>query len=243
MLRELAHLFVSAPSALRLKLKYSHQEEVYDAVMAVVDAAGLRDFRRELVSDLSGDILEIGAGTGLMFEHYAKGARVTALEPDGAFAERAKPRRAAAAASIEVVAGSAEHLPFADASFDAVVVGLVLCSVQDVERALSEIARVLRPGGEARLIEHVASERKVAARLMDWLDPLWLKLNGQGCHMNRATVAALVEHGFVLREVRPFQIFSAGLPAFPMRWIRAAPGPRAAASGAAASGVEAARAG
>jgi ubiquinone/menaquinone biosynthesis C-methylase UbiE len=108
-------------------------------------------------------------------------------------------------------------LPFDGGRFDAVMVALVLCSVTSAPEVLREIARVVRPGGQVRLIEHVRSEDPVAGRLMDLIDPIWLRLNGQGCHLNRRPEALLCEAGFTLREVRPFQVFTLGLPAFPMR--------------------------
>ncbi|MCC6557787.1 MAG: class I SAM-dependent methyltransferase [Polyangiaceae bacterium] len=222
MLREIAHFVTSAPATLRLMARLP-QAELYDALMRGADDAGFAGRRADLARGLTGEVLEIGAGTGLMFSHYEEAARVTALEPDEAFSALARPRAAAARARVSVEPGAAESLPFDAARFDAVVVSLVLCSVASVPRVLSEIARVVRPGGEVRLIEHVRSERPVPGLLMKLLDPAWLLLNGQGCHMDRDAEAALRDAGFRPREVRPFQVFAPGLPAFPMRWIRADP--------------------
>ena len=115
----------------------------------------------------------------------------------------------------------AEGLPFEDGSFDAVVSATVLCSVQSVEQTLSEVKRVLKPGGQFRLIEHVKSDRAVAGALMVAFNPLWQALNRQGCNMNRATEASLRSAGFTLLEVEPFQVFAPAFPPFPIRWIKA----------------------
>lgn len=222
MIREILHLLATAPTSLRL-LATCPSDELYDEVMRRCDEEGFAGWREDLVRGLGGEVLEIGAGTGLMFPHYGGGAAVTAVEPDEKALERARSRAGAAQARIEVLAGSAEALPFEEGRFDAVVMALVLCSVDDVPAALREVARVLRPGGEVRLIEHVRSERPMAGRLMDAANPLWRWMNRVGCNLNRPAETTLREAGYTLREVRPFQLFGSCLPAFPMRWIRAVP--------------------
>jgi SAM-dependent methyltransferase len=223
MLRELAHFARHAPATLRLKRELP-QAELYDRLCGAGDAAGMAEWRARLVGDLRGDLLEIGAGTGLMFPYYAAGARVTALEPDAAFASLAAPRAEASAASITILAGTAEALPGPSRSRDAAVVGLVLCSVADPGVALAELARVLRPGAPLRLIEHVRSPSAIAGVLMRAANPLWLALNAQGCNMHRDPLPAIRDAGFLVDRVEPFQIFTPGIPAFPMRaiWARAA---------------------
>ncbi len=223
MFRELGHFLRHAPAALRLKRRVG-QAELYDHLCGASDEAGLGAWRARLVGDLTGDVLEVGAGTGLMFRHYGAGARVTALEPAAHFAALAAPRVAAATATIAVVDGTAEVLPGADGSRDGAVIGLVLCSVPRPATALAELARVLRPGAPLRLIEHVRSPRAVAGVLMRVANPLWRALNGQGCNLHRDPLPAIRAAGFTIDRVEPFQVFSPGLPAFPMRaiWARAA---------------------
>lgn len=221
-MRELFHFLRHAPGTLVLKQRLS-QEELYDVVMDRADAAGLADERRRLVSDLEGTVVEVGCGTGHMFPHYSARAKVIAIENDARFAARARERAKTVAAQVTVTDGDALALPLADASADAVVLGLVLCSVNDVPRALAEAKRVLAPGGELRLLEHVRSPRPITGLLMDAANPIWLALNGQGCRMNRDTERALADAGITVSEVEPFKVFSAGLPAFPMRRMRARP--------------------
>jgi len=207
-----------APGTLALKRKLP-QDELYATLIARADAAGLARWRSELVRGLVGHVVEVGCGTGAMFPYYRGVDRVTAVEPDEAFAARA---RQAAAPPIEVVIGSGEALPLPTGAADAAVVALVLCSVPSVDAVCNEIARVVRPGGVVRLIEHVRSPRRIAGRLMDAVDPLWFKLNGQGCRMNRDPMPALERAGLRIDRVESFQIWSAGIPAFPMRFISAA---------------------
>jgi ubiquinone/menaquinone biosynthesis C-methylase UbiE len=219
-IRELAHFAWHAPGTLRLKATLP-QAELYRRLIERADAGGFAERRRALVADLRGDVVEIGSGTGAMFQHYAPGVRVSAVEPDAAFAVLAAHPARAAAATIALHDGTGEALPFPDARFDAAVVVLVLCSVASVTGVLAEIRRVLKPGGALRLLEHVRSEKRVAGWLMDRVDGAWLKLNAQGCHLNRDPLPAIAEAGFAIAHVEPFQLWSAGLPAFPMRAIHA----------------------
>jgi SAM-dependent methyltransferase len=218
MLAELAHLCRHAPATLALKRKLP-QAELYATLIARADAAGLAVRRAELVAGLRGRVVEVGCGTGSMFAHY-RDVEVTAIEPDPEFAAHA--RIAAAGLPIEVVEGTGEAIPLADGSMDAAVLALVLCSVPSVDDVVREVARVVRPGGEVRLLEHVRSPRRVAGALMDLANPLWLRVNGQGCRLNRDPIPALERAGLRIQRVEPFQIWSAGLPAFPMRVIAAA---------------------
>ncbi len=216
MLAEILHLCRNAPGALKLKRELP-QDELYAELIARADRAGLADRRRALVSDLRGRVIEIGCGTGAMFPYY-EDADVIGIEPDLAFAVKA---RAAATTRIEVREGSGEALPVEDAQMDAAVLALVLCSVPDEDQICREVARVVKPGGAVRLIEHVRSARLVAGALMRAVDPLWCWINGQGCHLDRDPLPALERAGLRIESIDAFQTWSAGLPAFPMRAIHA----------------------
>jgi SAM-dependent methyltransferase len=170
------------------------------------NAMGWRD-RADLVDGLAGRVLEVGAGDGLNFEHYGNAVtEVVALEPEPLLRERAARR---GLQRITVVDGVAEALPFEDASFDAVVTCLVLCSVTSQPQALAEIARVLAPGGELRFYEHVAATGALGRATQRALDGsgLWPRLAG-GCHLTRDTEAALRAAGFALPEadLRRFRV-------------------------------------
>ena len=217
MLREIVHFVRHVPGVARLSLKMD-QAELFHLLSKRADEAGLFQWRERLVHDLKGRVLEIGCGTGLMFPHYTEAAEVIGTEPERRFLALAEARE-----NITLEVADAQDLPYDDQSFDAVVVGGVLCSVPDVGRALAELRRVLKPTGELRLIEHVKSPRPLAGLLMELFNPLWRAYNRQGCNMNRRTERALERAGFELTEVEPFQIYSDGLPAFPSRYLRACP--------------------
>jgi ubiquinone/menaquinone biosynthesis C-methylase UbiE len=164
--------------------------------------------RDELVAGLSGRVLELGAGNGINFGHYpASIDEVVALEPEPYM--RAKAERAAGGSPVRVTvsAGVAEELPFPGGSFDGAVACLVLCTVVDQARALTELRRVLSPGGELRFLEHVRSPRPAKARAQATLDRagIWPRLGG-GCHCSRDTVAMIRGVGFRLERVRSVDV-------------------------------------
>lgn len=174
---------------------------LYDRLAAPAQRWEAR-YREELCAGARGAVLELGAGTGLNFAHYRAARGVVAVEPEPHMLRRAARRAGEAPVPVSLVAAVAEALPFRDGTFDAVVCSLVLCSVRDLGRALGECRRVLAPGGELRLYEHVRSPRPLLARLQDALDRPWRWVAG-GCHPNRDTVAALRAWGFEV-EVRAF---------------------------------------
>jgi ubiquinone/menaquinone biosynthesis C-methylase UbiE len=171
----------------------------YDRMTAGVERGGLAEMRRELLSSATGRVLELGAGTGHNLEHYT--AAVTELvmaEPDPHMARRLRERLAedpGAAGAPTVVEASAEDLPFDDDSFDTVVATLVLCSVEDPQRALAEARRVLVEGGRLLFIEHVRSNRPGLAHWQDRLERPW-GFFAAGCHPNRPTDQLLADAGF-----------------------------------------------
>jgi len=168
---------------------------VYDRMSGAQERGALGRMRRDLLSGLQGDVLEIGAGTGANFEHYPPGVPVVATDPDEHMLKRARRRLdAMPGASIELRQAPAERLPFDPASFDAVVSTLVLCTVDDPQTALGEIRRVLRRGGELRFLEHVRGAGMLG-RAQDVIEPLWGWCSA-GCHPNRHTEQALRDAGF-----------------------------------------------
>lgn len=174
---------------------------LYDPLLAWGERAGMRDLRRTVLATATGDVLELGAGTGLNIDAYPPGvASLTLTEPEPSMARRlqgleARPR---------VVQAGAERLPFGDDAFDTVVSTLVLCTVEDPDRALREVRRVLRPGGTLLLIEHVRSSRPRLAALQDRLHRPWRAV-GYGCNCNRDTSATLERAGFDTSALRAAQ--------------------------------------
>ncbi|CAN5627288.1 class I SAM-dependent methyltransferase [soil metagenome] len=180
---------------------------IYDRMVAPAEDACFRDWRHELLSGLRGDVLEIGAGTGANIEHYpATVDRVVFTEPDPGMRRRLDDKLAAAGDAFgpgasEVFTDSADHLSFADASFDAVVGTLVLCTVADPAAALAEVRRVLRPGGRLVFLEHVAAEdRPDRLRWQRRLDPIWKRVVG-GCRLTRRTAAEIEAAGFSIGAI------------------------------------------
>jgi ubiquinone/menaquinone biosynthesis C-methylase UbiE len=174
---------------------------IYDRVLALGERAGMRERRRRLVGSLTGDVLEIGAGTGLNLPHYPADARLVLTEPEPEMAARIRKRAASDGREVEVVEAPAEALPFPDSSFDAVVVTFVLCTVPAPEAALAEIKRVLRPGGALHFAEHVRADSRPLAAAQDRLRRPWAAV-AEGCQCNRRTLKMLAEAEFALRELR-----------------------------------------
>jgi SAM-dependent methyltransferase len=175
----------------------------YDRLFDHVDTLGGADHRRRLVEPAAGQVLEIGAGTGRNLPRYRTATRVVALEPGPGMRARAHQVARAARVAVEVVDGTAEHLPFPDASFDTVVASLVLCTVPDLAQALAEARRVLRPGGTLRFYQHVRADDPRLARWQDRLERPWGWL-ALGCHPNRDVVAAITAAGFRVLELDRF---------------------------------------
>lgn len=163
--------------------------------------------RRLLLDGLAGTVVEVGAGNGMNFSHYPTAVtHVIAVEPERHLRQLATQKASQAAVTVEVVDGLADRLPLEDASVDAAVVSLVLCSVPDQTGALAEVRRVLRPGGELRFFEHVAAQTPGLARVQRWLDAtIWPTLGG-GCHTSRDTLEAIRSSGFDVTDVTRLQI-------------------------------------
>lgn len=173
---------------------------LYPAMGKAMERGGMDQRRQQLLTILSGEVIEVGAGDGLNFRHYPPTVtRVLAVEPEPHLRRLAREAASHAPVPIEVVDGLAERLPCADASADAVVVSLVLCSVADQAAALQEIRRVLKPGGRLRFLEHVRADTPGLARVQRVLDAtLWPRVAG-GCHTGRDTAAAIERAGFTIQ--------------------------------------------
>ncbi|MGK5550340.1 methyltransferase domain-containing protein [Actinomadura kijaniata] len=180
-----------------------------DAATARIGGAAHRD---ELLDGASGRVLEIGAGYGANFAHYPKTVgEVIALEPEPTLRRRAEEAAAVAPVPVTVRAGVAEDLDLDDASFDVAVASLVLCSVRNPVRALAEIRRVLRPGGELRYYEHVRHRDPGGVRFQRYADLLWPYL-AAGCRTSRPTDEWIARSGFTVLRERRFSFPPSRLP-------------------------------
>jgi ubiquinone/menaquinone biosynthesis C-methylase UbiE len=176
----------------------------YDRINRAAETAGLSAERQRLLAKASGRTIEIGAGTGLNVTHYPVAVtRLVLTEPDPHMTRRLRRRVAATRPDAQVLDATAAHLPFSDASFDTAVVTFVLCSVPDPDAALTEIARVLRPGGRLLFAEHVRSDDPATAARQD-RRPLPYKL--MGCHPNRATLDTIAASPLRVEDVRHTEV-------------------------------------
>jgi ubiquinone/menaquinone biosynthesis C-methylase UbiE len=179
---------------------------LYARLSPQADREGAAEHRDELLAGLSGRVVEVGAGNGLNFEHYPDTVdEVVAVEPEAYLRERATGAANRALVPVEVIDGVADMLPLEDASFDAAVASLVLCSVPSQDTALAEMRRVLRPGGELRFYEHVLAKHPRFARVQRALtrSGVWPFFSG-GCHLDRETVPAIERAGFRIERCRGF---------------------------------------
>jgi ubiquinone/menaquinone biosynthesis C-methylase UbiE len=172
----------------------------YNRLMAGGEKAGLAAMRATLLAGARGEVLEVGAGTGLNLTHYAgEVSTLTLTEPDASMLRRLEHIARRTAQSTTILRAPAEDLPFEDATFDTVVSTLVLCGVDDQPRAVREIRRVLKPGGRLLFVEHVRSDDVGVARRQDRIN--WLNRLVVGCDCNRPTLETLELGGFVIDDI------------------------------------------
>jgi len=157
--------------------------------------------RRALLEAARGRVLEVGAGTGANLAHYPVALdELVLVEPNDAYARRLQKKLDQRARQATIVSARAESLPFDDASFDTVVLTLVLCTVADPGRSLAEVRRVLKPSGTLLFAEHVRSDEPRLARWQDRLNRPW-GFVADGCNCNRATLATIHASPFHVEEL------------------------------------------
>ena len=176
----------------------------FAALVAANEGDEEREFRHETLAGLRGRVIEIGSGSGPNFEHYPDTvSELVAVEPEPTLRAKAIEATKGLGSPIRVVDALADDLPFEDGEFDAAVAVLVLCSVPDQARALAELRRVVRPGGELRFYEHVIGSSRRLATVQRALAPALARVFG-GCRADRDTGAAIEEAGFHVERCRRF---------------------------------------
>lgn len=182
-----------------------------------LDKPAIDERRARLVGNASGDVLEIGFGTGATLPFYDR-ARVRSLsvvEPSAGMNRHARARIEQSGWKVRLDALAGEYLPYEDNSFDCVVSSLTLCTVTNPAQVLKEVWRVLRPDGALRFLEHVASDDPARRKWQDRLNPVQ-QVVGVGCNLNRDTVAAIRAAGFILdpvnQQIEPSFPFAAYVP-------------------------------
>ncbi|MEQ1451017.1 class I SAM-dependent methyltransferase [Acinetobacter lwoffii] len=197
-----------------------YQQHIFPHLLnQVMQTPSLMDLRRELLLDISGEVLEIGFGTGLNLPFYQSVDKLYALEPNADIFKLAETRIQQAAFPVEHIQASAETLPFAANSLQHVVSTWTLCSIAELEQSLQEIYRVLQPGGTLHVVEHVLNRQNLnIQRLQHLLTPIQKKV-ADGCHLNRDIETALLEIGFEIESLS--YVDAEGIPKIGQRMLLA----------------------
>ncbi|WP_280769178.1 class I SAM-dependent methyltransferase [Salipaludibacillus daqingensis] len=176
---------------------------MYDTLMKPLERLKFRALRKGIIQKATGEVLEIGSGTGFNFPLYKNADKVIAIEPKAVMRDQSISRAKESHVSIEVKDADAQELPFADNSFDTVVGTLVLCTIPDPDKALYEIKRVCKPNGNILFLEHVQMPHSIFAKLQNWITPLWKRMC-DGCHLNRDSLSTIKKAGFTIVQVKEY---------------------------------------
>lgn len=159
-------------------------------------------YRRQIVPQARGRVLEIGIGSGLNLPFYGNAAEtILGLDPSAALLSMARRRAGEAGVRTDLLLGSASDIPLEDATLDTVVMTWTLCSLPDPLAALREMRRVLKPAGALLFVEHGLSPESTVARWQHRLTPLWRRISG-GCHLDRKIDDLIGMAGFEVAELR-----------------------------------------
>lgn len=184
-----------------------YEDRLLPRVIDLTLGRAFEPVRARVAADLSGEVLEVGFGSGRNVAHLPSAvSRLVAVEPSPGARRLARSRIAAGSTPVDLVGLDGQDLPLGDASIDHALVTWTLCSIPDVDRALAEIHRVLRPGGRLHFVEHGRSPDPKVARRQRRLGPLWRRAFG-GCHLDRPIPELVARAGFLPRvqtyELRP----------------------------------------
>jgi ubiquinone/menaquinone biosynthesis C-methylase UbiE len=157
--------------------------------------------RSRIVPQASGDVLELGCGGGINMAFYdpAKIKSFSGVDPSPALLDRSREAAQAIGLTADIRGGVGEALPFDDACFDTVLITFTLCSVDDQQQVLSEMRRVLRPGGKALFLEHGAAPDADVQKWQRRIEPIWKRIGGN-CHLTREISGAYEKAGFRIAQ-------------------------------------------
>lgn len=167
----------------------------------VLDTGQVHKVRRQVCGGLTGEVLEIGFGSGLNVQHYPpEVTRVSAVEPSDVGWSLAQDRLRAATVPVERAGLDGQALPFPDGSFDAALSTFTLCTIPHVDVALREVRRVLRPGGALHFAEHGRAPEESVRRWQSRIEPLYTPMAG-GCHLARPIDELISAAGFTVERL------------------------------------------
>lgn len=173
---------------------------IYDWIMERAEENVLGKKRAALLSQLTGNVLDVGIGTGVNFPYYPKHTKIWAIEPSLAMFKLAKKKliRNKYPAEIQLQHYAFENFPaegIPPNGFDAIIFTLVLCSVPDLDKAIAKTKSMLRPQGKVFILEHICPQDPIKQKMAKWIQPLWGWTSG-GCQLSRHTDEAMAENGF-----------------------------------------------
>lgn len=161
----------------------------------------LRPYRERIISAAEGRVLEVGIGSGLNLPFYRPSvSEILGLDPSPRLMTMARQRASGASPPVTFIEGSAEAIPMDDASIDTVVMAWTLCSIPEAVRALGEMRRVLKPGGQLLFVEHGLAPDATVRKWQHRLTPIWKRIGG-GCHLNRPIRSLIETAGFGIAQI------------------------------------------
>ncbi|MGG6310329.1 class I SAM-dependent methyltransferase [Paenibacillus macerans] len=178
----------------RIKRRYNRVAPLFHKM----DSKMMKTWRSNLLSGLSGNILEVGIGTGANLPYYSSSVSLTGIDFSPSMLNYAKIRAEELGMKVNLIEMDAEHMDFADHTFDYVIATCVFCSVPDPIQGMKEMARVCKPEGQIRLLEHMRSDNPVVGKIMDLLNPITVKMSG--ANINRRTIENVEKAGLDIEQ-------------------------------------------
>jgi phosphatidylethanolamine/phosphatidyl-N-methylethanolamine N-methyltransferase len=183
------------PDSTLIKQRYDRIAPFFDLLEAPMEGLVFKPWRQRLWVKATGHhLLEVGVGTGKNFDYYPKAARITAIDFSSAMLKQAAQAKIRKNVQVDLALMDVQTLSYADDCFDTVIASFVFCSVPMPMKGLKELHRVLKPGGQILLLEHVVSSRPLIAKIMNLLNPIVVRLFG--ANINRDTVKNIKACGF-----------------------------------------------
>jgi ubiquinone/menaquinone biosynthesis C-methylase UbiE len=172
----------------------------------------LERIRKQVLENVTGEILEIGFGTGLNLPHYPSVVeKITTVEVSGGMNRKSLKRIEESGIEVKCNILDGKSLPMANESFDCIVSTWTLCSIKEIDSAMNEMYRVLRPGGRLVFVEHGLSNEPKVQRWQNFFNP-FQKIFAVGCHLNRDMKAIIEKPGFSFENIQEFYMDTAPKP-------------------------------